>query len=180
MERLIGYLYDLDYDPPILPNRSAILEFHVHMSVIADKYDMTALRTLAAKKFQIECEKSRLSEAEMASAAAAAYEYQGPAADICAHIVRMAIDSRILLPTRDSATFQQVMKTYPELGIDMAKAQASRPEPLKKGETRMNCAECSRDFIVALEELQTTGQEYYCFWCGSGHTVGEWRAFKYM
>lgn len=91
------------------------------MCILADKYDILPLKTLAEEKFSEEANKSNLSKKQLSVAAVRAYDTPGPARKICDHIVKLVIDNDLLAHTESAV--ELVMRGCVEFATDVAKAQ---------------------------------------------------------
>ncbi|KAK5124145.1 hypothetical protein LTR85_001848 [Meristemomyces frigidus] len=120
IDALVFYFYKLEYAKP--PSGFSPLYFHVQMCILADKYDVAALKGMACKHFGVEA-KEKCTTAEFAEAASLAYEVDGPTEAIRNVIVSLAVEQCLLVTqSAEPSGFEAAMRSNAELAIDIAKA----------------------------------------------------------
>lgn len=121
VDALVHYFYHLGYRA----GGSAAVELHVQMCIIADKYDITALKDMAIHKFNVLVQdKNHNSHSnDFARAAEQAYEAAGPTQAIREAIVSVFARDHILSYETDKAEtpFRNIMKESAELVTDYAR-----------------------------------------------------------
>lgn len=141
----VYYMYNLNYDAAHFADKENYLSLHVQLCIIADKYDMKLLQSLAVDKFRSQVEASAPSESDIATAASCAYDAMGPTTEIRKMIVEQAL-TRKLIPTEISeepaTEFEKTMHMFPGLCIDMYKSQqkvvGQREEEAKAYQEKIN------------------------------------------
>jgi len=124
------YAFDFDDDSDHDHNdesRMAPIVFDVHVNVVADKYDMTALANLAAAKFGRRAESEWRTPA-FADAAELVYTLPSNPSNIILRnvITKVACAQANALYTEDiGARFREVAGSVPQLGSELAKELAN-------------------------------------------------------
>jgi hypothetical protein len=131
VDALVQYCYKLDYG---FPQHSLIgneFLFHLQVCIVADKYDIAPLQTLATHKFRHLCTTTKIYLQHFAEAAALAYEFSEPAKDIRGIIVETAIEQNLLaedtVDEEGANPWVDFMRSCGDLATDVAVALASKP-----------------------------------------------------
>ena len=170
VDALIFYLYHLNYDERAFTTPAYRLMFHVQMCVLAEKFQIEPLQTLAVEKFTKHLEEMEVSEHELTQCATIAYENYGGTVELRQQIVKAAIVRKLFMhSTSPYSEFEQAMITHPHLAIGIVKAQQgiieARRDPIdaRRGPMQFKCPDkdCGSTFIrrVFVE------QESACFAC---------------
>lgn len=148
LDAFVEYMYYFDYDSSIekhYPTEEGLLEFHVQMCVIADKYDMQPLKALAVKKFKAALDNTNSTD-DLADAARCAYDASPATEEIREQIVKKAAkDPLVGVNAAPKTTLEDVMMKYPEFAVTVAKAACGFVYPTtssSKREARWNLFEC--------------------------------------
>jgi hypothetical protein len=150
------------------------LVFHVHMAVIADKYNVPALYALANRKFKTMLD-SEYAEDELADAAAVAYEYSVATKEMCSTIVHHLVNNKLgSIPEQSKA----VMKEHPQFAIDVADSLYLKTRPVvtlkTKGVQPSAKFRCDCDQEIALE-LLANDPHISCSGCGIARRQNLWK-----
>ena len=120
---MIQYMYTFDYPEPDI-FLAEKLAFHVHMCIIADKYDISGLVDLSVKKFDALVDTVTFG-GELDPAVQIAYDAASATSAIRQAIVLRVVKRRELFSYESTVTgndLDAVMMSHPEFAIDVAKA----------------------------------------------------------
>jgi hypothetical protein len=175
VDALVQYCYKLDYGLPQLSLISNEFLFHLQVCIVADKYDIAPLQTLATHKFRHLCTTTKIYLQHFAEVAALAYEFSEPAKDVRAIIVETAIEQNLIaeetLDEEGANPFVDFMRSCGDLAIDVAVALASKPR--YESASVAGSEVSSNDFYAMLEggrnsfDVPTSNTTYS--WGGRGN-----------
>ncbi|KAK4550260.1 hypothetical protein LTR36_003227 [Oleoguttula mirabilis] len=188
VKALVHYFYALSYTLPDLDrhDEALILNHHVKMCIMADKYDIQPLKNLAISVFK-GAAKDIARAQELSGAAALAYEAAGATEEIRKTIVDIGIE-RNLLSFKHDTSLGRVMADFPEFARDYAQTVEGQLAELKKApslvgggarvretEKRYKCPICNLTFVVYFQRAYV----YYCPACASasGRQAQAWLSY---
>ena len=155
---MVEYFYNLDYSEDTTADLGSPLANHVRMCVIADKYDIKPLQDLAIQKFKKRTESDKMTEGELTEAALIAYEFLEPSREICAHIVNLVVEKKVVLqdvdPVAPTATIEMLMRTCPEFATDFIKAVGSKLRA-PSHVADITCYYCGLKYTIGGEKART-------------------------
>lgn len=197
MLSLVHYFYFFNYAALHLEGKAiGPLEFHTKMAILADKYDVGQLSSLATKKFKQEAQQSRFRTGnlepvdlqDLANAATCAYDATDPTDEIRAEIVKLAITSKLLSTEREESEqndFEKVVRARPELASDVAARVMSglvnHGRVASPTEKRFSCpsSACNFSFIATMDEactaIENGSRGYSCYKCKQFYPVELWQ-----
>lgn len=163
---MIAYFYHLNYDCDGFTLQYPLAN-HVKMCIIADKYDVPCLQSLAVRKFHDYAKSHQISDAALTEAAVIAYEVARPTKDIRPVIVRYALANGFLAIAEDgsSGPMEKLMRESPELATDVAVSLLA--DGICNKNYRCQRDACSRSFSVPLSESDKVQSCPYCNSTGS-------------
>lgn len=185
---LIHYFYNLDYDERGLwtHNDLSALDLHVHVCIVADKYDIQPLKALAITKFKAALEGSS-SAPEVAQATLQAYGASQATRPICDAVVQYAVNHKLLLPEAGAVSaFSSAMRLCADLTSDVAVAvqhlvsEPSERIPVRALEQRWACPqpECDHTFIGYIPAYAGGDWNFACYGCERSCSASEWRLYN--
>lgn len=162
IDKLVYYLYNLNYDQRIVDQSANRCYFDVQMCIMADKYDVLPLQLLAEEHFKCEAGKT-LWNGELGKAALLAYEYPHVTKTIREHVVNLIIkdDLRAFASKNPGSGIERLMRECADVATDVALAQRT----YRDGEERYICRGCAATFIAAIPEHESM-ESFLCCYCG--------------
>lgn len=168
-EALLKSIYTTDYDTNtvgnlVLADDTSLALNLIGIYVVADKYDVTRISAAVMKATP-----PALHEAtdEAITAAIKAY-YDGTAlvgSKIGTAIAQEAYTQHSKLMS--SAEFEELVRSYPAFGADVALAVVRKPKPEPKIARFCLMSGHSHGNVVTKEMLESEQIYFYCAWCGS-------------
>ena len=154
---LVHYLYNLDYADRCPTDPEERLHLHMTMCVLADKYDIPALQSLAEENFRSDITTAEVVEEMLADAALHAYDMSTSMKAIRTSILGLVIDRGLHLPCEDEGDDRpivQAMRACEDFATDVASAihAPSVNSAASKGRTLFRCPACA---VVQLWKMVT-------------------------
>lgn len=181
VEALLQYLYEFEYQVT-LDDPGTESRFHLSMALIADKYDISALKECAVEKCKHAIHGNCFPDV-FADVTAAAYESSVALKELCSFIVKFAIDhSDIGIGKTMHSSFEKVMRSVPDLAVDLSRELhqqllSARPTKGKKAATRrrtedFDCPRCKSEVKLA---ITSDVAKYSCEHCSQQFYGSYWR-----
>ncbi|KAK4550261.1 hypothetical protein LTR36_003228 [Oleoguttula mirabilis] len=185
IETLVHYLYNLDYDAQLSTTCDSLspMSLHVHVCVVADKYDIEPLKNLAINKFKLAAQ-AGIDTEDFAKAALQAYGTALATRPICDSIVMLAVERNLpfsaYVAGPGRSAFTTAMRQCADLAVDFAEAQYTHMERqhtmVRKGEKRYKCPSGNCSHSQIMEILQVYHDEAFaCYFCEGSFTADQWR-----
>lgn len=171
IEALIEYMYTFNYSPGPL-GQSELVELHINMAVLADKYNIKGLQQLATDAFRLVLPDTAVS---LAFAASRAYAAPIATKEICEAICAAVAKRTELLDNEEGKSLVQVMEENGSFAVDVArKIAAARQSPTAKPRnvstlTTKLCRNCHHAQQVQGEPWQVT-----CDNCNTSRIWSQW------
>ncbi|KAK4498798.1 hypothetical protein PRZ48_009308 [Zasmidium cellare] len=180
VQAMVEFLYHFDYDFPE-GEPTSVSAFHVQMAVIADKYDIAALKDAAF----IKCRASLPSTANQADAFAEtidlAYENIVALPDLCKHLVAFALDNPAVgVSAEFHPSLKKVMQKHPDLAMNIAEAMHIRLMEKPKLDPDVKayvCPDCAGTSIFRTDLVHA--RIYPCKNCSFDYYGHQWRKTKF-
>lgn len=141
VEMLISYLYKLNYNQ----NTEAGVESHVKMCILADKYEILPLGTIAIDYFKEATTAASMSNSGCAGfceAIRCAYGAAAVTQEIREHLVELIVECDAMGHAEfEGSALQAVMREYPDVAINVA--LASREPKRAITQPRYVCGHCA-------------------------------------
>ncbi|KAK5124144.1 hypothetical protein LTR85_001847 [Meristemomyces frigidus] len=180
VDALIDYAYKLEYPLPRIgvdrdnDDNLNSLSLHVKVCILADKYDIPHLKTIAIKNFEAEIDVVAVEN--LPAAAELAYDASPATEQIRKKIVTFGMD-RKLLSTADDTGLAAMMVNIPGFTKDYAQALEIRLKQQNvaedNNEKRYTCPSCRHSY-VAYMPLQYGSSTFACYWCEQSITGDAW------
>lgn len=149
------------------------------MCIIADKYDITPLQTIAISLSKEAANGNIINDDKegFCKALKRAYDADEATEEIREYMVDLMINNCVMssmTSNQPASELEILMREYGDLATDVAKALY--PRTLENGEKRVSCPNCTHVVICA---LSAADQEYYrfCSNCGCGRLGSDWCQF---
>lgn len=184
VEALVSYLYSFKYDPGLA---SGDTSFHLKMDVLAEKYDIPPLKTIAAETFKQSANQNLLSYDKEGFCKALRSVYDSPRTTeaMRKHMIDLLMKNNFMAYAAkySNSPFQVAMRSNADLATDIAIALATKyaettdsDNMLRPMEKRVKCPSCSRSFVCALPDTNAQTPEFKsCNNCGVPRSVTQWR-----
>jgi len=162
---MLEFLYAFDYDDEVNkkdPSLYSPIVFNIHVSIIADKYDMSSLGLLAAKKFADHAN-AEWNKPTFADAVEVVYK-AAPDHDRTLYetIVKVASTNATALYQHDfGARFREIAGSVPQLGSELAQKLSAR---LGMQWAQYKCRHCSCTDVLQKNE---PAERFFCARCGN-------------
>ncbi|SMR53016.1 unnamed protein product [Zymoseptoria tritici ST99CH_1E4] len=169
---VVDYLYTFNYETSNLRTPfSQTPAIHVHVAVLADKYNIRLLHQMAATKGESALE-DECSPKDFADTAALAFDYEGPTETIKDVIVDMIVNDQ---SPGMSDELEATMLDYPELSLRVTKALRTKSlgnaVPAATTQRIRCCCDCGRIFSYVFSDNTAFVS---CHGCGACRSRAGW------